>query len=142
MRPNLKTWTCGRCERTILVPPMGEDGYTDTIMRIREHRFGHLTDALMHGSDEDLWGLAGEDSKPEWYEDDQGVSRPRNEPAGQSADACLSQLGNLASCALGPPVDSDDVAPVLVGIAQLLRDDLPRARKFQYPINEDGGFNR
>ncbi len=126
MRPDLRTWTCGHCERTILVPPMGEDGYTDGLARIREHRFGHLTDALMHGSDEDLWGLSGDVA----------------EPAGQSADACLSQLGNLASCAPGPPVDSDDVAPVLVGIAQLLRDDLPRARGVWYPINEDGGFNR
>lgn len=40
------------------------------------------------------------------------------------------------------PVGSDDVTPVLEGITELLRDDLPRARRLWYPINEDGGFNR
>ncbi len=126
MRPDLRTWTCGQCQRTILVPPIGDDDYAATIQRIREHRFSHLTDALMHGSDEDLWGL----------------SRNNAEPTDESADACLSRLGNLASCTSGPPVDSDDLAPVLAGIEGLLRDDLPRAQKFWYPINEDGGFNR
>ncbi len=125
MPPDLKTWTCGQCQRTVLVPPEGEDGYLDTILRIREHRFGHSVDTLMHGSDEDLWGLSGEDA-----------------PMDQSADACLSSLANLGNCAPGPPVDSDDVAPVLEGIEALLRDDLPRARRLWYPINPDGSFNR
>ena len=119
MRPDLKAWTCAQCERTVLVPPEGDDGHLDTILRIREHWLGHMVDTLMHCSDEDLWGLSGDESKPEWYEDEQGVSRPCDKP-----------------------VDSDDLAPVLAGIEELLRDDLPRAKRVWYPINPNGSFNR
>lgn len=122
MLPDLKTWTCGHCQRTILVPPMGSGGYFDALYRIREHRFGHLVEALNHGSDEDLWGLSGD------------------EPADATAEVDRTLQWSLAPDT--PPVDSDDVAPVLAGITELLRADLPRARKMWYPINEDGGFNR
>ncbi len=118
---DLRTWTCGHCKRTILVPPMGEVGYPDALARIREHRFGHLTDALMHGSDEDLWGLSG-DEPGDYESPETGFEHPMSE--------------------IQVPVDADDLAPVLEGIEGLLRDDLPRALKFWYPINEDGSFNR
>lgn len=141
MRPEMKAWTCGQCQRTILVPlAHGDDwlGHLDALARIREHRFGHLTEALMRGSDEDLWALCEDEPaaatsfSPEF---DFG-------PTDQSADACLSRLGNLANCAPPELVDSDDVTPMLEGISELLRADLPWARRVWYPINEDGGFNR
>ncbi len=130
MRPDLKAWTCGQCQRTILVPPADDPGYSDTILRVREHRFGHLTETLMHGSDDDLWSLCADD-----------------DPTGRT----IVSLGNINAAMehlqdVDPtppdPVDSDDLAPVLSGIEGLLRDDLPRARRLWYPINEDGGFNR
>lgn len=124
MPPDLRTWTCGKCKRTILVPPEGDDGRPGALARIADHRLAHFADTLMRGSDEDLLGMC------------------EDEPVDQSADACLSRLGNLASCGSATPVDSDDVAPALESIAILLRDDLPRARRLWYPINEDGGFNR
>ncbi len=124
MRPDLKTWICGQCERTILVPPADDPGYADTLRRIGEHRLGHMVDALMHGSDEDLWGLCGDDVEAEalCWADEMGTTS-------QSAPAAAV-------------VDSDDLLPVLAGIEGLLRDDLPRARRVWYPIRDDGSFNR
>lgn len=131
MRPDYKTWTCGQCKRTVLVPSEGSDGHLDTLQRIGEHRLGHMVDTLMHGSDEDLWGLAGEDATVE----------PVLE--GMTPSCWGGKMGtDVTRATATPPVDSDDLAPVLAGIEGLLAEDLPRARRIWYPIREDGGFNR
>ena len=40
------------------------------------------------------------------------------------------------------PILPEDKALIMVGIEGLLRDDLPRAKRVWYSINEDGSFNR
>ncbi len=129
MPPDLKTWTCVQCQRTILVPWEDIDARRDAYARIREHRLGHTAETLMQASDGDLWGMCGD------------------EPGG-AATASLENISAAMQMVRDPgsappdPVDSDDLAPVLAGIEGLLRDDLPRARRLWYPIRDDGSFNR
>ena len=91
---DLKVWSCGHCSYTLDLPP--EDNYAqyiDALERVREHRFGHLADAMMSATDEELHRLC---------EDEPGSSEP---------------------------VEAEDAAYVLAGVAELLKADLPRARK-------------
>ena len=120
--PELKVWTCNHCGIEVVLPSdeTEYDAFLDTIMRIREHRFAHLVEALMAESDEEMLGLC------------------EDEPAGESYSG---QSGPYYTATVAP-VGQEDVAPILAGIEELLRADLPRARQLWYPINEDGGFNR
>ena len=144
MKPDYKTWTCGQCKRTVLVPSEGSDGHLDTLQRIGEHRLGHMVDTLMHGSDEDLWGLAGDDVAADGGASSCQVFGEGAEGATINFDPLSSAMEKVRGFNPAPPdpVDSDDLAPVLAGIEGLLRDDLPRARRLWYPINPDGSFNR
>ncbi|KKN01745.1 hypothetical protein LCGC14_1124710 [marine sediment metagenome] len=68
MSTDIRTWRCGKCPYTVDIPP--EDTYTlfvDTLMRIREHRFAHLVDALTAATDEEIMALA--DDEPNKKED-------------------------------------------------------------------------
>ena len=96
---DIETWSCGKCPYTVDVPP--EDSYSqfiDTLMRIREHRFAHLVDALSAATDEETLALCDD------------------EPGGAKSTE---------------PVQAEDAAYVLAGITELLKDDLPRARRIQ-----------
>ncbi len=126
--PDLTTWTCQQCKRTILMPtePTKHDAYLEAIMRIREHRLGHLIVNLDGASDADLLAMCK----------DEPVTLPVSPvPVGGIMDYPMQEVG-------ADPVDADDLAPVLAGITTLLEADLPRARRVWYPIREDGGFNR
>ncbi len=97
MSTDIRTWKCGKCPYTVDIPP--EDTYAlyiDTLMRIREHRFAHLVDALTAATDEETMALT--DDEPDKRE----------------------ELGAVVG---------EDTAYVLVGITELLKDDLPRARR-------------
>ena len=52
-------WQCGHCGGVIEIPneQTEHDAYIDTIMRIREHRFGHIADAFAEGTHEAMMGL-------------------------------------------------------------------------------------
>ena len=108
---DLKTWRCGHCPYTIVLPTEHDASklYIDVLIRIREHRFGHLVSALESESDDDILRLCG----------DEPVS---SDPTG--------------------PILPEDKALIMAGIEGLLRDDLPRAKRVWYSINEDGSFNR
>jgi hypothetical protein len=97
MSTDIRTWRCGKCPYTVDIPP--EDNYTlyvDILMRIREHRFAHLVDALSAATNEEIMALT--DDEPNEREDPGAVV-------------------------------GEDTAYVLAGITELLKDDLPRARK-------------
>ena len=97
MSTDIRTWRCGKCPYTVDIPP--EDTYAmfiDTLMRIREHRFAHLVDALSAATDDEIMALT--DDEPSKREDPGAV-------------------------------EGEDAAYVLAGITELLKDDLPRARK-------------
>ncbi|KKM83069.1 hypothetical protein LCGC14_1313220 [marine sediment metagenome] len=100
MSTDIRTWRCGKCPYTVDIPQ--EDTFTylfaDTLLRIREHRFAHLVDALTAATDEELIGLT--DDEPNEGEDPGAVV-------------------------------GEDAGYVLAGITELLKDDLPRARKEQ-----------
>ena len=99
MSTDIRTWRCGKCPYTVDIPP--EDSYApfiDTLMRIREHRFAHLVDALSGATDDEIMALS--DDEPSKREDPGAV-------------------------------EGEDTAYVLAGITELLKDDLPRARKEQ-----------
>jgi len=149
--PEIRDWKCGHCGLVIDLPDHDteRDLFVDAMNRIREHRLAHLVAALESGSDRELTGLC-EDEPAEplipscWVDEfDEAVARATESEAGPiTLDNISSAMERLWHSGHGPRVDSDDVAPVLAGITELLRDDLPRARKLWYPINEDGGFNR
>ncbi len=68
MSTDIRTWRCGKCPYTVDIPP--EDTYAqyvDTLMRIREHRFAHLVDALTAATDEEILVLT--DDEPNKRED-------------------------------------------------------------------------
>ncbi len=97
MSTDLRTWRCGKCGYTLSIPPEDNyEPYIDTLMRIREHRFGHLVDALTSATDDEIMALT--DDEPSKREDPGAV-------------------------------EGEDAAYVLAGITELLKDDLPRARR-------------
>ena len=79
----------------------------DALMRIREHRFAHLVDALTAATDEEIMALT--DDEPNKREDvDDGDYHK-----------------------VFRPVVAEDAGYVLAGITELLKADLPRARRIQ-----------
>ena len=106
MSTDIRTWRCGKCPYTVDIPQ--EDTYTlfiDTLMRIREHRFAHLVSALEKASDEELMGM--------------------------SEDGWMEQEDTFGGLPNTEPVQYEDVEPVLAGVTELLKADLPRARRIQ-----------
>jgi hypothetical protein len=101
MSTDLETWHCGKCPYSVLIPwqELSPREYADVLMRVREHRFAHLVDALQTATDEELMGMSGDDESDER----------------EGAD----------------PVESEDTPYVLAGVTELLKADLPRARKEQ-----------
>ncbi len=91
-------WQCGHCPLVMEIPDeqTNRPGYIDTILLIREHRFGHIADRLMATkTDEEIMALADEDLEPPgptsplWGEQDDKYGLPRR------------------------PVTSDDVGPAV-----------------------------
>ncbi|KKK70017.1 hypothetical protein LCGC14_2928240 [marine sediment metagenome] len=120
MSQDIKVWTCTACQLTVDIPPEYPIApYTDALMWIREHRFAHLVSALEKASDEELMGMSG----------DQDSTNPWGS-------------GDANAIPVTPPVESEDLGPVLAGITELLKVDLPRAQRVWYDTNEDGTFNR
>ena len=59
-------WQCGYCDLIVELPPERDlDLYGAAIMFIRAHRFGHIADAFVDGSDEAVTGLC--EDKPSGY---------------------------------------------------------------------------
>ncbi len=49
MQEYTEQWLCGHCPFLVEIPDQqtNPDGFHDTIMLIREHRFGHIVDAFV-----------------------------------------------------------------------------------------------
>ena len=102
MSQDIKVWTCTACQLTVDIPPEYPiEPYTDALMWIREHRFAHLVSALEKASDEELMGMSGD----------------------KVDDGDYHKVFS--------PVQTEDVGPVLAGVTELLKADLPRARRRQ-----------
>ena len=101
MSTDLETWACPKCHYKVIIPweELSPSNYADVLMRIREHRFAHLVDALSAATDEEIMALT---------DDEPDKSNEREDPGA---------------------VEGEDAAYVLAGITELLKDDLPRARK-------------
>jgi len=105
-----KTWQCGHCSYSLPLPSQNTVVYTDTLMRIREHRFAHIVDALESESDTDILQLCEDESSP----------------LGETVEERIRDLDKRTGSG---PVEAEDAAYILAGITALLRDDLPRARR-------------
>ena len=101
MSTDLETWACNKCHYKVIIPwqELSPREYAGVLMGIREHRFGHLVDALTEATDEEIMTLT--DDEPD--------------------DGDYHKVFR--------PVEGEDAAYVLAGITELLKDDLPRARK-------------
>jgi hypothetical protein len=98
MSTDIRTWRCGKCPYSIDIPQEdGEMRFTDILMRIREHRFAHLVDALSAATDEEMMAMADDEPNKREY----------------------------------PPVVAEDAGYILAGVKELLKADLPRARRRQ-----------
>ena len=60
----------------------------------------------------------------------------------KASDEELMGMSGGAEVGRLDPVQTEDVGPVLAGVTELLKDDLPRARRVWYDTKEDGTFNR
>jgi len=115
MSQDIKVWTCTACQLTVDIPPEYPiTPYTDALMWIREHRFAHLVSALEKASDEELMGMSGDQDRTNpWAQGD------------------LRAFPSFTPPSSPDPVQTEDVEPVLAGITELLKADLPRARRGQ-----------
>ena len=82
-------WSCGNCPLVVEIPneQTNHEGYIDTILLIREHRFGHIADAFMTGP-EAVMGLL--EDKPSGYDPyHQPVTSDDVAPAVEMAEAIV-----------------------------------------------------
>ena len=89
-----ETWQCGHCPLQVAIPDeaTNHDGYIDTIVLIREHRFGHIAEAFLKGTNEAIMGLVDDDP------------------------TSLQNVGPVVGV-----VTDDDVAPALAEVDRILR---------------------
>ena len=101
-------WSCGHCPLVVDIPDEQtcHPAYIDTILRIREHRFGHIADAFIAGTTEEIFGLC---------EDTPSGFGPYCPTEHQSA--WFEELDRIVRS----PVTSDDVAPALVEADMIVR---------------------
>lgn len=103
MQEYTEQWLCGHCPFLVEIPDQqtNPDGFHDTIMLIREHRFGHITDAFMAETDEPLTALCEDTS------------------SGFSFDHLATAYAKYGPPR--PPVTVEDVAPALAEADRIVR---------------------
>ena len=128
MSTDIRTWRCGKCQLTVDIPPeYPTTPYIDALMWIREHRFAHLVSALEQATEEELLGMSGDEGSTNPWAQGDPHAIPVTPPA--SLDPVQTDDGDYHN--VFRPVEAEDAGYVLAGITELLKADLPRARRRQ-----------